>query len=80
MLFSVGVRLALPVVALLVMVDVALALLGRLNCPTAIAEPGLSRQDADGTAALELGLGHVSAHHARDQRHAMVAAHRVLGL
>lgn len=30
-LFSVGARLALPVVALLVMVDVALALLGRLN-------------------------------------------------
>jgi flagellar biosynthetic protein FliR len=30
-LFSVGVRMALPVVALLVMVDVALALLGRLN-------------------------------------------------
>ena len=30
-LFSTGVRLALPVVALLVMVDVALALLGRLN-------------------------------------------------
>jgi flagellar biosynthetic protein FliR len=30
-LFSVGVRIALPVVALLAMVDVALALLGRLN-------------------------------------------------
>ena len=30
-LFSVGVRLALPIVALLVMVDVALALLGRIN-------------------------------------------------
>jgi flagellar biosynthesis protein FliR len=30
-LFSVGLRLALPVVALLVMVDVALALLGRIN-------------------------------------------------
>jgi flagellar biosynthetic protein FliR len=30
-LFAVGVRLALPVVALLVMVDVALALLGRIN-------------------------------------------------
>jgi flagellar biosynthesis protein FliR len=30
-LFSVGVRLALPVVALLVMVDVSLALLGRVN-------------------------------------------------
>lgn len=30
-LFSVGVRLALPVVALLAMVDIALALLGRLN-------------------------------------------------
>ena len=30
-LFSVGLRLALPVIALLVMVDVALALLGRLN-------------------------------------------------
>ena len=32
-LFAVGVRLALPVVALLVMVDVALALMGRLNQP-----------------------------------------------
>jgi len=31
MLFAYGVRLALPVVALLLMVDVALALLGRLN-------------------------------------------------
>ena len=30
-LFSVGVRLALPVVALLIMVDVAMALMGRLN-------------------------------------------------
>jgi flagellar biosynthetic protein FliR len=30
-LFSTGVRIALPVVALLIMVDVALALLGRLN-------------------------------------------------
>ncbi len=30
-LFGVGIRLALPVVALLVMVDVALALLGRIN-------------------------------------------------
>lgn len=30
-LFSIGVRLALPVTALLVMVDVAIALLGRLN-------------------------------------------------
>ena len=30
-IFSVGVRLALPVVALLVMVDIALALLGRVN-------------------------------------------------
>jgi flagellar biosynthetic protein FliR len=30
-LFSVGVRLALPIVALLMMIDVALALLGRLN-------------------------------------------------
>src|SRR5579862_1025627 len=30
-LFSVGVRLALPIVALLVMVDIALALLGRIN-------------------------------------------------
>src|SRR5262249_61264540 len=30
-LFTVGVRLALPIVALLVLVDVALALLGRLN-------------------------------------------------
>jgi len=30
-LFAIGVRLALPVVALLVMVDIALALLGRIN-------------------------------------------------
>jgi flagellar biosynthetic protein FliR len=31
LIFSVGVRLAMPVVALLILVDVALALLGRLN-------------------------------------------------
>jgi flagellar biosynthetic protein FliR len=31
LVFSVGIRLALPIVALLIMVDVALALLGRLN-------------------------------------------------
>ena len=31
MLFAFGVRLAMPVVALLLLVDVALALLGRLN-------------------------------------------------
>jgi len=30
-IFSVGVRLALPVVALLILVDIALPLMGRLN-------------------------------------------------
>ena len=30
-IFSVGMRLALPIIALLIMVDVALALMGRLN-------------------------------------------------
>ena len=53
-LFSVGLRLALPVVALLVMVDVALALLGRAQCPAPAAFARVSGQDADRSGAAEL--------------------------
>ena len=45
-LFSRGLRLALPVVALLVMVDMALALLGRVNAQLQLLSPGVSGEDA----------------------------------
>ena len=45
-LFSVGMRLALPVVALLVMVDVALALLGRINAQLQLLTLAFPAKDA----------------------------------
>jgi flagellar biosynthetic protein FliR len=79
-LFSVGVRLALPVVALLVMVDVALALLGRLNAQLQLLSLAFP---AKMLTALVL-LSWVSAIFPRVVReisgHAMAAAHRLLGI
>lgn len=79
-LFSVGVRLALPIVALLVMVDVALALMGRLNAQLQLLSLAFP---AKMLTALLL-LSWVSAIFPRVMReisgHAMAAAHRVLGL
>jgi flagellar biosynthesis protein FliR len=79
-LFSVGVRMALPVVALLVMVDIALALLGRLNAQLQLLSLAFP---AKMLTALVL-LSWVSAVFPRVVReisgHAMEAAHRLLGI
>ena len=78
--FSVGMRLALPVVALLVLVDVALALLGRLNAQLQLLTLAFP---AKMLAAL-LVLGWIAAVFPRLMREmntaAMAGAHRVLGL
>ena len=79
-LFSVGMRLALPVVALLVLVDVALALLGRLNSQLQLLTLAFP---AKMLAAL-LVLGWIAAVFPRLLREmntiGMAGAHRVLGL
>ena len=75
-----GVRLALPVVALLVMVDVALALLGRLNSQLQLLTLAFP---AKMLAAL-LMLSWIAAVFPRLMReiggHAWPTAHRILGL
>jgi flagellar biosynthetic protein FliR len=79
-LFSVGVRLALPVVALLVLVDVALALLGRLNAQLQLLTLAFPAKML--TALLVLSW--IAALFPRLLReaggHAWVASHRMLGL
>jgi len=79
-LFSTGVRLALPVVALLVMVDVALALLGRLNSQLQLLSLAFPAKML--TALLVLSW--VAALFPRILRElggqAWTAAHRVLGI
>ena len=67
-LFSVGVRLALPVVALLVMVDMALALLGRLNQQLQLLSLAFPAKMLTGAAGAELGGAAVPAHAARVRR------------
>ena len=75
-----GVRLALPVVALLVMVDVALALLGRLNAQLQLLSLAFP---AKMLTALVM-LSWIAAIFPRVIReisgHAMAAAHRMLGI
>jgi flagellar biosynthetic protein FliR len=79
-LFSVGVRLALPVVALLIMVDVALALLGRINAQLQLLSLAFP---AKMLSALIL-LSWISTMFPRILReisvHAWTAAHRMLGI
>ena len=79
-LFSVGVRVALPVVALLVMVDVALALLGRINAQLQLLTLAFP---AKMLTALIL-LSWISTMFPRILReisgHAWTAAHRMLGI
>jgi flagellar biosynthetic protein FliR len=79
-LFGVGVRLALPVVALLVMVDVALALLGRINSQLQL----LSLAFPAKMLTTLLLLSWMAAIFPRILReisgNAWVAAHRMLGL
>jgi len=80
LLFSTGVRLALPVVALLVMVDVALALLGRLNSQLQLLSLAFPAKML--TALLVLSW--MAALFPRVMRElseqAWMAAHRVLGI
>jgi flagellar biosynthetic protein FliR len=79
-LFSVGMRLALPVVALLILVDVSLALLGRLNSQLQLLTLAFP---AKMLAAL-LVLSWIAAVFPRLMREMgglmWVGAHRVLGL
>ena len=79
-LFSVGVRLALPVVALLAMVDVALALLGRLNAQLQLLSLAFPLK----MLAALLMLSWICALHPRILREcaaqALAGAGRVLGL
>ena len=79
-LFAVGVRLALPVVALLVMVDVALALLGRINAQLQLLSLAFP---AKMLTALIL-LAWISSMFPRLLReiagHAWTAAYRMLGI
>jgi flagellar biosynthetic protein FliR len=78
-LFSVGVRLALPVVALLILVDVALALLGRLNAQLQLLSLAFPAKMLTALAVL----GTVAAVFPRVlwqfSEHAWTAIHRMLG-
>jgi flagellar biosynthetic protein FliR len=79
-LFSVAVQLALPVVALLVMVDVALALLGRLNAQLQLLSLAFPAKMLTALAVL----GAVAAVFPRVllqfSGHAWMALHRMLGI
>jgi len=79
-LFSIGVRLALPVVALLILVDVALALLGRLNAQLQLLTLAFPAKML--TALLMLSW--IAALFPRLLReaggHSLTVAHRMLGL
>ncbi len=79
-LFSVGMRVALPVVALLIMVDVALALLGRINSQLQLLTLAFP---AKMLTTLIL-LSWISVMFPRILReiggHAFTAAHRMLGI
>ena len=79
-LFSVGVRLALPVVALLVMVDVALALMGRLNAQLQLLSLAFPAKMLTSLVLLSWIAGAFPRVMAELGGHAMVAARRVLGI
>jgi flagellar biosynthetic protein FliR len=80
LLFSTGVRLALPIVALLVMVDVALALLGRLNSQLQLLSLAFPAKML--TALLVLSwLAALFPRILRElSSHAWTTAHQVLGI
>ncbi|MEO8592522.1 MAG: flagellar biosynthetic protein FliR [Candidatus Solibacter sp.] len=79
-LFSTGVRLALPVVALLVMVDVALALLGRINAQLQLLSLAFPAKMLT-TLLLLSWMASLFPRILREiSGHAWQAAHQVLGL
>ena len=79
-LFSVGVRLALPVVALLVMVDVALALLGRLNAQLQLLSLAFPVKMLTALVVLSWAAAVFPRVMHEISGQAMAAAHRMLGL
>ncbi len=52
-MFSTGLRLAMPVIGLLLLIDVALALIGTDAAATAIVVAGVSDQDAGRTIHVD---------------------------
>ena len=79
--FPLGVRLALPVVALLVMVDVALALLGRLNAQLQLLSLAFPAKMLTALSVLAGWSALYPAHSARSSAgQAWRVARRVLGL
>uniref|UniRef100_Q01PP9 Type III secretion system inner membrane R protein n=1 Tax=Solibacter usitatus (strain Ellin6076) TaxID=234267 RepID=Q01PP9_SOLUE len=79
-LFSVGVRLALPVVALLVMLDVALALLGRLNAQLQLLSLAFPVKMLTALVVLSWASIVFPRVVREISGQAMIAAHRMLGL
>ncbi len=78
-LFSVGFRLALPVVALLVMVDVALALLGRLNSQLQLLSLAFPAKMLTGLAVLAFVAGLFPRILLEFSGHAWTTVRRILG-
>jgi len=79
-LFSVGLRLAFPVVALLVMVDVALALLGRINQQLQLLSLAFPAKMLTALAVLGLIAAVFPRLMFRYAGQAWGVAHRILGL
>lgn len=79
-LFAVGVRLALPVVALLVMVDVALALLGRINAQLQLLTLAFPAKMLTTLILLSWIAAMFPRILAEITGHAWTAAHRMLGI
>ena len=79
-LFSVGMRLSLPVVALLILVDVALALLGRLNAQLQLLTLAFPAKMLAALLVLSW-IGSVFPRLMRElSTHSWTGAHRLLGL
>jgi len=79
-MFSVGVRLALPVVALLVMVDVALALLGRINSQLQLLSLAFPVKMLTGLAVLSWVVALFPRLMGQSAALAWTTARRILGL
>jgi len=79
-LFSTGVRLALPVVALLVMVDVALALLGRINAQLQLLSLAFPAKMLTALILLTWMASMFPRILREISEQAWIAAHRILGL
>jgi flagellar biosynthesis protein FliR len=79
-LFAVGVRLALPVVSLLVMVDVAMALLGRINSQLQLLSLAFPAKMLTALVLLSWIVSLFPRILREIAGHGFAAAHRILGL